>query len=118
MSFKASVEKSTLKGNSRMFARLLCSVIRTVNGWCQNYPFEEEQLAAMERLSVAIEAEVGDASDYAVMEAIHGFGLTLFCKERVNVKQSDFVCPVYRFLVMAAIREGGNFMSETDITCC
>ena len=119
MPFKASAEESTLKGNSKMFARLLCSVIRMVDeghSWCHSYPFDDEQLAAMERLSVAIEAEAEDASDYAVMEAIHEFGLTLWCKERADIKQGDFACPVYRFLVITAIKDGGNFMLETDIT--
>lgn len=30
MPFKASDQKSTLAGNSRMFARLLCSVLRII----------------------------------------------------------------------------------------
>jgi len=51
-----------------------------------------------------------------VKEAIHQLGLALFCKKRRNIAKGDFACPVYRFLVISSIKEGGSFMQESDIT--
>ena len=60
MPFKASDQKSTLAGNSRMFARLLFSMLRTIeqgHKWSVEYPFDRKQVAAARELREAIEAE-------------------------------------------------------------
>jgi len=117
MSFKASDQKSTLAGNSRMFARLLCSVVRTIergHGWSQQYQFDDKQLKGARELREAIDAE--EVDEAAVKEAIHQLGLALFCKERKDISKGDRACPVYRFLVISSITEGGSFMMESDIT--
>jgi hypothetical protein len=49
------------------------------------------------------------------MSAIHELGLSLFCYERKDVSKGDFACPVYRFLVMACLREDGGFVSELRV---
>jgi RecQ family ATP-dependent DNA helicase len=117
MPFKASDQKTTLAGNSRMFARLLCSVVRTIeqrHKWHEKYPFDNKQKAAAQELREAIEKE--EVDDDEVKEAIHRLGLALFCKKRRNISKGDFACPVYRFLVISSIKEGGSFMQESDIT--
>jgi superfamily II DNA helicase RecQ len=117
MPFKASDQKSTLAGNSRMFARLLCSVVRTIeqrHKWSKEYPFDRKQKDAAQELRESIDAE--EVNDETVKEAIHRLGLALFCKKRRNISKGDFACPVYRFLVISAITEGGSFMQESDIT--
>lgn len=117
MPFKASDQKSTLDANSRMFARLLCSVIRTIeqgHKWSVEYPFDGKQKAAAQGLREAIDAE--EVNDETVKKAIHQLGLALFCKKRRNISKGDFACPVYRFLVISSIKEGGSFMQESDIT--
>jgi len=117
MPFKASDQKKTLAGNSRMFARLLFSVLRTIgqhHKWSEEYPFDQKQKAAAQELREAIDAE--EIDDERVKEAIHQLGLTLFCKKRRNIGKGDFSCPVYRFLVCSSIMEGGSFMQESDIT--
>jgi len=119
MPFKASDQKSTLAGNSRMFARLLWSVVRTIeqgHRWCEEYPFDDSQRNAAGELREAIEAEQSDGADAAMLAAIHQLGLALFCKEREDISMDDFACPVYRFLVISSITEGGSFMAESDIT--
>jgi len=117
MPFKASDQKSTLAGNSRMFARLLLSVLRTIeqgHKWREEYRFDRKQKAAAQALREAIDAE--EVDDDAVKEAIHDLGLALFCKKRRNISKGDRACPVYRFLVISSIKEGGSFMQESDIT--
>ena len=117
MPFKASDQKTTLAGNSRMFARLLFSVMRTIEQgykWVDEYPFDKKQKAAAQELREIIDAE--EVDDDQVKEAIHKLGLTLFCKKRRNIAKGDFSCPVYRFLVISSITEGGSFMQESDIT--
>src|SRR5438045_7303772 len=117
MPFKASDQKSTLAGNSRMFARLLCFVLRMIeksHKWLEEYPFDRKQVAAAHELREAIKAE--EVDDNRVKEAIHSLGLALFCKRRRNISKGDFACPVYRFLVISSIAEGGSFMQESDIT--
>jgi hypothetical protein len=117
MPFKASDQKSTLAGNSRMFARLLFSVLRTIeqgHKWSEEYPFDRKQRAAAQALREAIDAE--EVDDDMVKEAIHGLGLALFCKKRRSIAKGDRACPVYRFLVISTIKEGGSFMQESDIT--
>jgi len=117
MPFKASDQKSTLAGNSRMFARLLFSVLRTIeqgHKWSEEYPFDRKQKAAAQALREAIDAE--EVDDDTVKEAIHGLGLALFCKKRRSIAKGDVACPVYRFLVISSIKEGGSFMQESDIT--
>jgi len=117
MPFKASDQKKTLGGNSRMFARLLFSVLRTIergHKWSEEYPFDRKQTKAAQELREAIDAE--EVEDNKVKEAIHKFGLALFCKKRRNIAKGDFACPVYRFLVISSITEGGSFMKESDIT--
>jgi hypothetical protein len=117
MPFKACDQKSTLSSYSRMFARLLCSVVRTIgqgHKWCEEYPFDEKQLVAAGELREAVEAE--NVDEAKVTKAIHRLGLALFCKERTDISKGDFACPVYRFLVISSITEGGSFMGESDIT--
>ena len=117
MPFKASDQKNTLAGNSRMFARLLCSVIRSIeqnHKWTEEYPFDRKQEAAAQKLREAINAD--EVNENTVKEAIHRLGLALFCKKRRNISKGDFACPVYRFLVISSIKEGGSFMQESDIT--
>ena len=117
MPFKASDQKSTLAGNSRMFARLLFSVLRTIeqgHKWSEEYPFDRKQKATAQALREAIDAE--EVDDDMVKEAVHGLGLSLFCKKRRSIAKGDFACPVYRFLVISTIKEGGSFMQESDIT--
>jgi hypothetical protein len=117
MPFKASDQKSTLAGNSRMFARLLCSVVRSIeqnHKWTEEYPFDRKQEAAAHELREAINAD--EVNENTVKEAIHRLGLALFCKKRRNISKGDFACPVYRFLVISSIKEGGSFMQESDIT--
>jgi len=117
MPFKASDQKSTLAGNSRMFARLLFSVLRTIeqgHEWSEEYPFDRKQKAAAQALRKAVDAE--EVDDDTVKEAIHDLGLALFCKKRRSISKGDFACPVYRFLVISSIKEGGSFMQESDIT--
>jgi superfamily II DNA helicase RecQ len=117
MPFKASDQKSTLAGNSRMFARLLFSVLRTIeqgHKWSEEYRFDRKQKTAAQALREAIDAE--EVDDDIVKEAIHGLGLALFCKKRRSIGKGDFACPVYRFLVVSSIKEGGSFMQESDIT--
>jgi hypothetical protein len=117
MPFKASDQKSTLAGNSRMFARLLFSVLRTIeqdHKWSEEYPFDRKQRAAAQALREAIDAE--EIDDDMVKEAIHGLGLILFCKKRRSIAKGDRACPIYRFLVISTIKEGGSFMQESDIT--
>ena len=117
MPFKASDQKSTLAGNSRMFARLLFSVLRTIeqgHKWSEEYPFDRKQKAAAQALREAVDAE--EVDDDEVKEAIHRLGLALFCKKRRSIAKGDFACPVYRFLVISTIKEGGSFMQESDIT--
>jgi hypothetical protein len=117
MPFKASDQKSTLTGNSRMFARLLCSVVRTIeqcHKWHEEYPFDNKQKAAAQELREAIEKE--EVDNNKVKKAIHRLGLALFCKKRRNIAKDDFACPVYRFLVISSIKEGDSFMQESDIT--
>jgi hypothetical protein len=50
-----------------------------------------------------------------VISAIHRLGLKLFCKERKNIQDGDFACPVYRFLVVVSLTNGGSFVSVLDI---
>jgi len=117
--FKASERKSTLAGNARMFARLLCSVLRTIqqkHKWCDEYSFDEKQAAAADGLWTALAEDRSDEADTAVIAAIHKLALALFCKEREDISKGDFACPVYRFLVIASIREGGSFMAELEVT--
>jgi hypothetical protein len=117
MPFKPSEQKKTLAGNSGMFARLLCSVVRSIeqgHPWTEEYPFDEKQSAAAHELREAVDAE--EVNDETVKGAIHRLGLALFCKKRRNISKGDFACPVYRFLVISSIKEGGSFMQESDIT--
>ena len=117
MPFKASDQKSTLAGNSRMFARLLFSVLRTIeqgHKWSEEYPFDRKQKAAAQVLREAIDAE--EIDDDTVKEAIHDLGMALFCKKRRNISKDDRACPVYRFLIVSSIKEGSSFMQESDIT--
>ena len=117
MPFKAGDQKSTLAGNSRMFARLLCSMIRTIeqrHKWQEEYPFDNKQKTAAQELRDAVDAEEIDNDE--VKEAIHRLGLALFCKKRRNISKGDFACPVYRFRVISSIKEGGSFTQESDIT--
>ncbi|HMD14224.1 MAG TPA: hypothetical protein VKI62_06335, partial [Bacteroidota bacterium] len=65
-------------------------------------------------LREAVDAE--EVDEAAVKEAIHQLGLALFCKERKDISKDDRACPVYRFLVISSITEGGSFMMESDIT--
>ena len=116
MPFKASDQKSTLAGNSRMFARLLFLVLRTTeqgHKWSEEYPFDRKQKAAAQALREAIDAE--EVDDDMVKEAIHGLGLALFCKKRRSIEKDDFACPIYRFLIISSIEERGNFMQESNI---
>src|SRR6266496_4599720 len=108
MPFKASDQKTTLAGNSRMFARLLFSVLRTIeqgHKWSEEYPLDRKQRAAAQELREAIDAE--EVDDKRVKEAIHRLEMTLFCKKRRNIAKGDFSCPVYWFLVCSSIMEGG-----------
>ena len=98
MPFKASDQKSTLAGNSRMFARLLCSVLRTIeqrHQWNEEYPFDTKQTAAAHELREVIEKE--EVDDDAVKEAIHQLRLVLFCKKRRDISKGDFGCPFIDF---------------------
>ena len=82
MPFKASDQKSTLTGNSRMFARLLFSVLRTIeqgHKWSEEYPFDRKQKAAAQVLREAIDTE--KVNDEIKKEAIHNLMLVLFCKK-------------------------------------
>src|SRR5437667_1028517 len=95
MPFKASDQKSTLAGNSRMFARLLCSVVRMIeqsHKWHEEYPFDNKQKAAAQELRGAVDAE--EVDDDAVKKVIHQLRLALFCKKRRNISKGDFACPV------------------------
>lgn len=117
MPFKASDQKSTLTGNSRIFARLLFSVLRTIeqnHKWSEEYSFDRKQKAAAQALREAIDAE--EVDDDMMKKAIHDLGLTLFCKKRRSIAKDDFACPVYRFLVINSIKEESSFMQESDIT--
>lgn len=76
-----------------MFARLLCSVICTIDRWKAEYPFDRKQRAAVQELRDMIEVE--EVNDDAVKEAIHRLGVALFCKKRRNLSKGDFTCPVY-----------------------
>jgi len=61
--FKLSEQKNTLDEYSRMFSRLLCSVLRTVrqnHKWCQDYSFDEKQLKAVEDVWTALDEEKSD----------------------------------------------------------
>jgi len=78
---KASDQKSTLAGNSRMFARLLFSVLRTIeqgHKWSEEYPFDRKQKAAAQTLKETIDAK--EIVDDTVKEAIHDPRMALFCK--------------------------------------
>ena len=100
-----------------MFARLLFSVLRTIeqgHKWSEEYPFDRKQKAAAQALREAIDAE--EIDDDTVKEAIHDLGMALFCKKRRNISKDDFACLVYRFLVISSIKEGDSFMQESDIT--
>lgn len=82
MLFKASDKKSTPGGNSRMFARLLCPVVRTIeqgHKWLEEYPFDRKQVAAAKELREAIDVE--EVNDNTVKEAIHGLGPALFLQK-------------------------------------
>src|SRR5215471_5869119 len=117
MPFKPSEQKKTLAANSGMFARLLCSVVRSIeqrHPWTEEYPFDRKQKAAAHELREAVDAE--EVNDETVKGAIHRLGLALFCKKWRNISKGDFACPVYRFLVISSIKEGGSFMQESDIT--
>ena len=53
MSFKTSDQKSTLTGNSRMFARLLFSMLYIIeqdHKWSEEYRFDRKQKAAAQAL--------------------------------------------------------------------
>src|SRR5947199_5234915 len=116
MPFKASDQKSTLTANSRMFARLLCSVIRTIeqsHRWFQQYSFDDKQLKGADELREAVDAE--EVDEAAVKEAIHQLELTLFCKKRKEILKGDFACSIYRFLVISSIKKGGSFMMKSNI---
>jgi len=92
-------------------------VLRTIeqgHKWSEEYPFDRKQKAAAQALREAIDVE--EVDDDTVKEAIHGLGLALFCKKRRSIGKGDFACPVYRFLVISSIKEGGSFMQESDIT--
>ena len=93
MPFKPSEQKSTLAGNARMFARLLCSVLRTVqqkHKWCEDYPFDEKQMAAVDDVYTALDVDKSEEADVAVIAVIHKLALTLFCKERKDISKGDF----------------------------
>src|SRR5947207_699912 len=110
MSFKTSDQKSTLTGNSRMFARLLFSMLHTIeqdHKWSEKYSFDRKQKAAAQALREAIDAK--EVDDDMMKKAIHGLGLALFCKKRRSIAKDDFACLVYRFLVIDSIKEGGSF---------
>ena len=70
-------------------------------------------MATAQELREAINAE---EVDNRVKEASHSLGLALFCKKQRNISKGDFARPVYRFLVISSIAEGGSFMQESDIT--
>ena len=83
MPFKPSEQKSTLAGNARMFARLLCSVLRMIqqkHKWCEDYPFDEKQEMAVDNVYTALEDE-SEEVDVVVIAVIHKLTLALFCKE-------------------------------------
>ena len=61
-----------------------------------------------------IDAE--EVDDDMVKKVIHQFGLALFCKKWRSIAKGDFACPIYRFLIISSIKEGGSFMQESDIT--
>ena len=114
--FSALQVESTLKNYSTMFARLLCFVIRSIQEnhvWLERCPLDDEQRWAANELWDVIERE---AADTIVMTAIHKLGLKLFCKERRNIQDGGFACPVYRFLVVVSLTNGGSFVSVLDIT--
>src|SRR5579871_609795 len=107
-----------------MYARLLCSVIRTIvqdHKWCVQYPFTSIQNDAVEALTDALALDKSDSTESVesaeskVISAIHKLGLALFCYERRDISKGDFACPVYRFLVMSCIREDCGFASELDV---
>src|SRR5579871_3317340 len=107
-----------------MYARLLCSVIRTIvqdHKWCVQYPFTNVQKEGVEALKDALALDKSDSTESVesaeskVISAIHKLGLALFCYERRDISKGDFACPVYRFLVMSCIQEDGGFVSELDV---
>jgi len=84
MPFKPSEQKSTLAGNARMFARLLCSVLRMIqqkHKWCEDYPFDEKQEMAVDNVYTALDVDKSEEADVAVIAVIHKLALALFCKE-------------------------------------
>lgn len=69
--FKAGEQKSTLSGNARMFARLLCSVIRTIeqgHTWCERYPFIDRQRMAVNALMDGFASELEVANVIAKLQ--------------------------------------------------
>ena len=84
MPFKLSEQKSTLAGNSRIFARLLCSVLRMIqqkHKWCEDYPFDEKQVVAVDNVYTVLDVDKSEEADVAVITVIHKLALALFCKE-------------------------------------
>jgi superfamily II DNA or RNA helicase len=104
-----------------MYGRMLCSVLRTFRereDWCEKYPFEGIQATAIESLWEAIEMECEEeARMEAMIEAIHRLSVALICDEReISVDEDDFIFPLYRFLVIASVSEGGSFRQVGEIT--
>jgi len=91
-------------------------MIQQKHKYGEDYPFDEKQTAAVDDVYTALDVDKSEEADVAVIAAIHKLTLALFCKERKDISKGDFACPVYRFLVIASIREGGSFMAESDIT--
>ena len=117
MPFKASDQKSTLAENSRMFARLLFSVLRTIeqsHKWSVKYSFNRKWRVAAQELRETIDTK--EVNDDMMKKMIHHLGLTLFCKKRRRIAKDDFACPVYQFLIISSIKEDGSFMQELNIT--
>jgi len=117
--FKVGEQESTLAGNARMFGRMLCSVVRTIeqgHHWCEQYPFNDKQKRGVKNLRKALDLGKGDESDAQVILAIHKLSVALFCHESKDISKGDFASPVYRFLVIGSMREDGGFVSELRVT--
>lgn len=56
-----------------------------------------------------------EVDDGDIIETIHVLGMSLFCKKHTHIEKDDFVWSIYRFLVMASIKERDDVMEETDI---
>ena len=104
-----------------MYGRMLCSVLRTFRereDWCEKYPFEGVQATAIESLWDSIEMECEEETrTEAMIDGIHRLSVALICEEReISVDEDDFIFPLYRFLVIASVSDGGSFRQVGEIT--